>query len=178
MECLVDCTYRLNIATGLIQVTRCYKLTRLQVSLATSNQGDYRVNRLLLQVLIRSIRKAPSLEHVSFSDTTIRLTDLEDLHTNFPLLKSLGLEQVRFYLNDNISDMNHIFSKALQSLVPKIVKWHSYKEMIYTIGNWISYIGASYNNLQQLTSDCDGFLKILNWIKKLYWNLCKLQWRI
>lgn len=134
--------------------TQCDKLTRLQILFNdfTKIDGYPTHHRGLLQDLIKNIHNTPSLEYITFKETAVRLIDMENLHTNLSRLKSVVLDKVSKYHNDNISDVIPISPKnALQSfsLNFELAEPHE-EDLIIAASNWISYIGADYMNLQKL----------------------------
>lgn len=96
IESLVDCTKHLNIATRLLESTQCDRLTLLKISLEDWDDDNNIMHRNLLQELIDHIHNAPSLEHVSFNATAIRLSDMEKLRASLSKLNSVALQEVYY----------------------------------------------------------------------------------
>lgn len=133
IESIVDHTNYLDIATHLIKLTQCDKLTRLDVSFKdyeeVEENGLFRkiVRRELLQEPAQTINNAPSLRDVKFSKTAVRLRDLEDLHANLPQLRNLVLTEVHLHPNDNVSSIIPISTKpTLESF--SLLKFHIIRE--------------------------------------------------
>lgn len=74
-------------------------------------------------------------------------------------IESLTLDTVSLYPNDNItSDIADISMKSLESF--SLLHFDMVRlgdPTLDTISNWISYIGAGYRNLQELTLDCSYY---------------------
>lgn len=123
VECLVDYTKHLNIATHLLENTRCDKLTYLQISfndstLVTDVGASRKVmDRDLLQELIKNIHNAPSLVHVSFSKTAIKLIDMDNLHASLHQLEIIILESVYLDRDDRTSNTTQITSNSVVSFL-------------------------------------------------------------
>lgn len=80
------------------------------------------------------------------------------MHTSLPQLKSVVLERVHLYPNDNISNISPISVKPLKvfSLVNFMLVTSS-TDATDAISNWISYIGACYRNLEELKLESDEY---------------------
>lgn len=116
----------------------------------------------MLQQLLKNIHNAPSLEYVSFSETAIRLMNMENLHISLAKLKTVALDGVAIYKDDNVSDIKHISPKALESFSMRDLYSDDAVDIMETdmVCNWVPYISASYSSLQELNLmsevDVDG----------------------
>lgn len=96
-----------------MKLSRCDKLTRLEILFEDNVlvDGVDMPSNHVLQELIKNIHSVPSLEHVRFIYTSIRLVDLETLHQGLPRLKALLLDFITLYQNDWI-DTNGVSPKS------------------------------------------------------------------
>lgn len=122
IESLIDCTNHLNIATHLLDNTKCDKLTRLHVAFDDHVILPQHCGRItyetLLQDLLKNIHNAPSLEDAHFSGTAPKLMDMENLHISLPKLKSVFLDDVGLYNDDMMNNATaQISQKPLESFL-------------------------------------------------------------
>lgn len=160
IESIVDSTYHLEIATHLLEITRCDRLTRLQIIFHdySDEEGHMSLKRDILHGLLKNIHNAPSIECVTFKETAVRLEDMENLHNSLPKLKTVVLDEVSIYDSDNVINIDKISSKNTMesfSLLNFTLVNPYEQDGTNAASNWISYLGGGCRNLQELNLDSD-----------------------
>lgn len=157
LESIVDYSKCLDLSTQLFERAICKQLTSIDISFCDDGVASPTIPHNKLKTLIASIHNAPSLEIIAFRLVPIKIADMENLHRRTPNLKSVKLEYVRIWTNEDPTTLvdlglaKKMTCFSLGALMLERSEGPGERDSKKNVLDaWILYVGDKYTQSQDL----------------------------